>query len=60
MCLAYAIKKFEFWRPRLKEILSFLYPQILSNFIVNFYLSILKFLSVQREWLKSLNFGSLV
>ena len=48
---------FEFWRPCLKRIPSFWYPQTLSNFIFSWYLHILKISCAQHEWLKSSNFG---
>ena len=54
------VKKFEFWWPRLRGAPSLWYPQTLSHFILNLYLSILKISSIQREWLKSLNFDSSV
>ena len=42
----------EFWRPCLKRIPSFWYPQILSNFIFSWYLPILKISCVWLEWLE--------
>ena len=47
---------FEFWRPCLKRIPSFWYPQILLNFIFSWYLHILK-ISMCLAWLvKKLEF----
>ena len=46
MRLAWVVKKFEFWWLLLRRTPSLWYPQILSFFIFNFYLSILKTSSV--------------
>ena len=48
ICLAYTIKKFEFWRPRLRGH-SILISQMFPNYIFLLYLPILKISSVHLK-----------
>ena len=58
--LTWVIKKFEFRRPHLRATSSFLYSQILSNFIWCLCLPTKKISCVWLKRLKSLNFGGLI